>query len=196
MKIVSIHYVVHAYFFFELMELAKCIVFQTDLAHQNPYTIALKNFGRKHLEDEKGKTDWLVCDQYWILSFFHDFRFDFQILIFSVDVHIEIRKDGIKLNLSKLEKLYEDWIISMHNQYDEEIDSGKDEPIFVVNPSNKKELGISSDGKPGNIFSSAYYILLNTAHLINWRYLSNWLFHFFPFLEFICFNWYYFNIQL
>ncbi|XP_027158168.1 structural maintenance of chromosomes flexible hinge domain-containing protein GMI1 isoform X2 [Coffea eugenioides] len=86
---------------------------KTDLAHQNPYTIALKSFGKKHLEKEK-------------------------------DVHIEINKDGKELNLAKLEKLYEDWIISMHKKYDEEIGSGNDEPTFVVNPSDKQELGISS----------------------------------------------------
>lgn len=87
---------------------------KTDLAHQNPYTIALKSFGKKHLDKEK-------------------------------DVHIEIHKDGKELNLAKLEKLYEDWIISMHKQYDEEIVSGNDEPTFVVNPSYKQELRISSN---------------------------------------------------
>ncbi|KAL3521653.1 hypothetical protein ACH5RR_019802 [Cinchona calisaya] len=102
---------------------------KTDLAYQNPYTIALKNFGKKHLDKDK-------------------------------DVRIEIYKDGQELNLSKLEKLYEDWIIKMHNQYDEEIVSGNDEPTFIFHPSNKKELGISSD--------------VLRVHKVFWRKEATW----------------------
>lgn len=61
-------------------------------------------------------------------------------------MHINIIKDGKELNLAQLEKQYIDWISQMHDAYDKEVDSGEDEPIFIVDPSNKKELGISSDG--------------------------------------------------
>ncbi|KAH1040040.1 hypothetical protein J1N35_041783 [Gossypium stocksii] len=33
----------------------------------------------------------------------------------------------------------------MHHMYDEEIDSGEDPPVLIVNPLNKKALRISSD---------------------------------------------------
>lgn len=47
-----------------------------------------------------------------------------------------------------MEKQYQEWILEMHNIYDEESDCGEDEPIIIIlNPSNKKQLGISSDGK-------------------------------------------------
>lgn len=35
----------------------------------------------------------------------------------------------------------------MHDDHDEEINSGEDEPVLVISPLNKKELGISSDGR-------------------------------------------------
>lgn len=35
----------------------------------------------------------------------------------------------------------------MHRQYDEEADSGEDQPVIIVSPANKKALGISSDGR-------------------------------------------------
>lgn len=35
----------------------------------------------------------------------------------------------------------------MHEKYDEEIECGEDQPVIVLSPSNKKGLGISSDGK-------------------------------------------------
>lgn len=43
----------------------------------------------------------------------------------------------------------------MHDNYDEEMATGNDEPTFVVGPANKKELGISSEGKPGHILAAA-----------------------------------------
>ncbi|MCD7458064.1 hypothetical protein HAX54_037085 [Datura stramonium] len=59
--------------------------------------------------------------------------------------HVEIYKDGEKLTLLQLEKLYQDWMFQMHDRYDEEIDCGEDQPTFVIGPSHKKELGVSSD---------------------------------------------------
>lgn len=61
------------------------------------------------------------------------------------DVHIEIFKDGKELSLQQVEKQYQDWIFQMHNLYDEESNCGEDEPVIIINPSNKKQLGISSD---------------------------------------------------
>ncbi|KAK1392217.1 Gamma-irradiation and mitomycin c induced 1 [Heracleum sosnowskyi] len=61
------------------------------------------------------------------------------------DVHIEIFKDGKKLSLQQVDKQYQDWIFQMHNLYDEESDCGEDEPVIIINPLKKKQLGISSD---------------------------------------------------
>lgn len=63
-----------------------------------------------------------------------------------VGISVEIQRDGKPLRFSQLEKEYEDWIFLMHDQYDEEAVSGDDEPVLVVNPTNRKGLGISSDG--------------------------------------------------
>ncbi|KAK9049166.1 hypothetical protein SSX86_031867 [Deinandra increscens subsp. villosa] len=60
-------------------------------------------------------------------------------------VDVDIRKDGKSLNLAQLDKQYQLWLREMHERYDEEVDSGIDEPVLVINPSNKKELHISSD---------------------------------------------------
>ncbi|XP_077226812.1 gamma-irradiation and mitomycin c induced 1 [Tasmannia lanceolata] len=87
---------------------------KTDLAHHDPFTIALKNFGHKSLGEEPETT-------------------------------VEIRKDGMPLNLSNLEKEYQDWLCKMHDGYDEEIVGGEDQPVLILRPSNKKALGISSD---------------------------------------------------
>nr|XP_025885711.1 structural maintenance of chromosomes flexible hinge domain-containing protein GMI1 isoform X7 [Solanum lycopersicum] len=62
------------------------------------------------------------------------------------DVLIEIAKDGKKLSLLQLEKLYQEWLFQMHDRYDEEIDCGEDQPTFVVvGPLHKKKLGVSAD---------------------------------------------------
>ncbi|KAH1202088.1 Structural maintenance of chromosomes flexible hinge domain-containing protein GMI1 [Glycine max] len=87
---------------------------KTDLAHHNPFTAALKNFGNKFSEKEK-------------------------------DVTVEIRKATKVLTLLKLQMEYQDWILQMHHQYDEEADSGEDQPVIIVGPANEKALGISSD---------------------------------------------------
>ncbi|KAJ9680038.1 hypothetical protein PVL29_021800 [Vitis rotundifolia] len=87
---------------------------KTDLAHHNPFTKALKDFGNK--PPEKGR-----------------------------EINVEIHRDGKSLTLLQLEKEYLDWISQMHDLYDEEIDSGEDQPVIVVGSLNKKQLGISSD---------------------------------------------------
>ncbi|XP_058100475.1 structural maintenance of chromosomes flexible hinge domain-containing protein GMI1-like isoform X2 [Magnolia sinica] len=87
---------------------------KTDLAHHDPFTTALKNFGNKSL----GKDSEAI---------------------------VKVHKGGKPLSVLQLEKEYQDWIMQMHEQYDQEIDSGEDQPVIVVSPRNKKELGISSD---------------------------------------------------
>ncbi|KAL5998925.1 hypothetical protein ACLOJK_009873 [Asimina triloba] len=61
------------------------------------------------------------------------------------DVIVKVQKDGKPLSFMQLEKEYQDWVVRMHEQYDQEMDCGEDQPVIVVNPCNKKELGISSD---------------------------------------------------
>ncbi|OIW07390.1 hypothetical protein TanjilG_10225 [Lupinus angustifolius] len=61
------------------------------------------------------------------------------------DIEVEIRKDGKVLSLLQLERDYEDWILGMHDRYDEEVGSGEDQPVMMVSPANKKALGISSE---------------------------------------------------
>jgi hypothetical protein len=51
------------------------------------------------------------------------------------------------LNPLQLEREYQEWILHMHDQYDEETECGEDQPFLIVNPANKKALGISSDGR-------------------------------------------------
>jgi len=65
----------------------------------------------------------------------------------SADVTVEIRKATKVLTLLKLQMEYQDWILQMHHQYDEEADSGEDQPVIIVGPANEKALGISSDGR-------------------------------------------------
>ncbi|KAK9994804.1 hypothetical protein SO802_024507 [Lithocarpus litseifolius] len=90
---------------------------KTDLAHHNPFTTALKNFGNKPPEKEKEVKE----------------------------VNVEIYRDGKLLTPLQMEREYQDWILQMHERYDEETDSGEDQAVLVVNPANKKALGISSD---------------------------------------------------
>ncbi|KAJ0765096.1 putative histidine kinase/HSP90-like ATPase superfamily [Helianthus annuus] len=89
---------------------------KTDFAHQNPFTIALRNLGSKEKDSDS-----------------------------STGVDIDIRRDGKSLNLTQLDKQYQLWVREMHDKYDEEVDSGIDEPVLIVNPSNKKELHVTSD---------------------------------------------------
>lgn len=63
------------------------------------------------------------------------------------EVNVEIYRDGKLLTPLQMEREYQDWILQMHEHYDEETDSGEDQAVLVVNPANKKALGISSDGR-------------------------------------------------
>ncbi|XP_022890366.1 uncharacterized protein LOC111405633 isoform X2 [Olea europaea var. sylvestris] len=61
------------------------------------------------------------------------------------ELQIKIHRSGKILTPPQLEKQYQDWILEMHDRYDEEVDSGEDQPTLVVVPENNKKLGISSD---------------------------------------------------
>ncbi|KAA8540048.1 hypothetical protein F0562_026740 [Nyssa sinensis] len=61
------------------------------------------------------------------------------------EVNVDFYKDGKPLSLLQLDRQYQEWIYQMHDRYDEEIDCGEDQPLIVVNPSDKKRLSISSD---------------------------------------------------
>ncbi|XP_051138184.1 structural maintenance of chromosomes flexible hinge domain-containing protein GMI1 isoform X2 [Andrographis paniculata] len=57
------------------------------------------------------------------------------------EMQIKILKDGKQVTVPQLEKLYHDWIIKMHANYDEETDSGLDQPTIVnCSPDIKKYL--------------------------------------------------------
>lgn len=66
-----------------------------------------------------------------------------------VGIDIRVYRDGKLLTPSQVEKDYQDWILQMHTQYDEEVDHGEDQPVIVVSPSTKrgKALNMSSDGR-------------------------------------------------
>ncbi|KAM1976756.1 hypothetical protein ACFX15_041359 [Malus domestica] len=61
------------------------------------------------------------------------------------DIKIQISRDGKHLNLAQLKREYENWILQMHEQYDDEADCGEDQPVVVVSPINKKALHMSSE---------------------------------------------------
>ncbi|KAH7543839.1 hypothetical protein JRO89_XS15G0028400 [Xanthoceras sorbifolium] len=93
---------------------------KTDLAHQNLFTSTLKNFGVKAFNEEK-------------------------VTLKSVEINVEIYRDGKQLMPLQLEKDYQDWLLQMHGLYDEEINCGEDQPVYVLKPENKKSFGITSD---------------------------------------------------
>ncbi|KAK9672435.1 hypothetical protein RND81_12G100500 [Saponaria officinalis] len=57
----------------------------------------------------------------------------------------QISRDGKQLSLLQLEREYQNWILQMHSDYDEEFNCGDDEPTILINGANKEELGITSD---------------------------------------------------
>lgn len=78
----------------------------------------------------------------------------------SIDVSVKIYRDGKQLNLSQLEKDYQNWISQMHDLYDQEIDCGEDEPVLVIDPLNKKQLGVTSNSKNVKIPLLPKFLLL------------------------------------
>ncbi|KAK3229718.1 hypothetical protein Dsin_001599 [Dipteronia sinensis] len=61
------------------------------------------------------------------------------------EINVEIYRAGKLLTPVQLEKDYQDWLLQMHDLYDEEINCGEDQHVLVINPKNKKTLGITSD---------------------------------------------------
>lgn len=49
-----------------------------------------------------------------------------------VEVNVEIYRDGKLLTPLQLEREYQDWILQMHERYDEETDSGEDQALARV----------------------------------------------------------------
>lgn len=64
----------------------------------------------------------------------------------------------------QLEKEYREWILHMHNDFDVEADAGdcEDKPVILLNPPNKKALGLSNDGMTNKILMAiaSIYVLL------------------------------------
>lgn len=85
------------------------------------------------------------------------------IYLSSATVIVEISKDRKQLNLSHLEKDYHEWILQMHDAYDEEAQCGEDEPILVIAPSSIRNLGLSADGKSIRSLSSYCRFMLVLA---------------------------------
>lgn len=68
-------------------------------------------------------------------------------MIYFLEISIEVHRDGKLLNLRQLEREYQDWILQMHDQYDEEADHGEDIPVFVLSPAKNRVIGSASDGR-------------------------------------------------
>ncbi|CAH8342534.1 unnamed protein product [Eruca vesicaria subsp. sativa] len=89
---------------------------KTDLASQNPFSVALRNFGSKSADKEK-----------------------------DTDVKVVIHREGKQLNNTLVEQKYQDWVMKMHDTHDEEATSAEDEAILVLESLDKKALCISRD---------------------------------------------------
>ncbi|KAL1532041.1 structural maintenance of chromosomes flexible hinge domain-containing protein GMI1-like isoform X1 [Salvia divinorum] len=55
------------------------------------------------------------------------------------EVQVKICRDGKTLSFTQLQTLYNDWIMEMHDCYDEETDDGLDEPMLIVGASKDKK---------------------------------------------------------
>ncbi|XP_024006711.1 uncharacterized protein LOC18011562 isoform X2 [Eutrema salsugineum] len=89
---------------------------KTDLASQNPFSVALRNFYSKLTEKEK-----------------------------DTDVKIVIHREGKTLGITQLEHTYQEWVMKMHDTHDEEATSGEDDAILIVGSLDKKALCILRD---------------------------------------------------
>lgn len=69
-----------------------------------------------------------------------------ELFSYSVEIIVQVDKDGKPLTPLQLEKDYQDWLLQMHDLYDEEINSGEDLPVIIMNPKYKKSLHIASNG--------------------------------------------------
>lgn len=57
-------------------------------------------------------------------------------------MEVEITRDGKKLTLTELQKLYHVWVSEMHDRYDVESVGGLDKAIIVVVPSRIEKLDL------------------------------------------------------
>ncbi|EOA19247.1 hypothetical protein CARUB_v10000030mg [Capsella rubella] len=89
---------------------------KTDLASQNPFSVALRNFGNKSTEKEKDD-----------------------------DVSIEIYKEKKIVSYAQLDDNFKNWVLKMHDTHDEEAALGEDEAVLIVGSLDKKALGILRD---------------------------------------------------
>ncbi|CAN8277312.1 unnamed protein product [Cochlearia groenlandica] len=89
---------------------------KTDLASQNPFSKALRNFGSKSVEKEKEN-----------------------------DVDIVIHREEKSLSYAQLDHTYQEWVLNMHNVNDEEATSGDDDAVLIVGGLDKKGLCIIRD---------------------------------------------------
>ncbi|CAH8342528.1 unnamed protein product [Eruca vesicaria subsp. sativa] len=89
---------------------------KTDLASQNLFSVALKNFGSKSKEKDN-----------------------------STDVSMVIHKEGKSLTYGQVEQSYQDWVFKMHKSYDEEDALGEDEATVIFDSLDNKALCISPD---------------------------------------------------
>ena len=61
------------------------------------------------------------------------------------------------MTFAQLQKAYQDWVLHMHAEYDEEFNCGDDVPVWLLNASNKEALGIKSNGKARDKSFSSFY---------------------------------------
>ena len=59
-----------------------------------------------------------------------------------VPVLLKVTVSGELLSPSQLEKEYQDWVLQMHMQYDEEAVEGEDQPVIIVSRVNTNDNGI------------------------------------------------------
>ncbi|KAJ8446219.1 LOW QUALITY PROTEIN: hypothetical protein Cgig2_015990 [Carnegiea gigantea] len=60
-------------------------------------------------------------------------------------VKVDIYRGRKQLTFAQLQKAYQDWVLHMHAEYDEEFNCGDDVPVWLLNASNKEALGIKSN---------------------------------------------------
>lgn len=70
----------------------------------------------------------------------------FNLCVFKV-VRMRIHRVGRLLSYEEVEQSYQEWVLNMHNCYDQEHASGEDDAIVIFHSLDNKSLGISPDCK-------------------------------------------------
>lgn len=78
--------------------------------------------------------------------FFLFWYLDYNDCFFFTDVTIVIHREGKSLSYAHIEQTYQEWVLNMHNNHDEEAAAGEDEAVLIVGSLDKKALGILRDG--------------------------------------------------